>query len=222
MDWKYLYFLLSFSVGLLAGFQGIYDRYKRDSLHTLYTSSGIIYILTRGIIPAIIYLVLYGTGVIESRLAIWALGCGTGAELILRMKFYIKEEHTDVGSIELLRGPFDLLRWYQNYFLESIADSLAESRKRFVILHLPANMDFEDLCDRVFDNLNAYPPDQQHIIRATEDVTKKLKEEFEAEIQSGVDRAILNQKYKLKLGYSVLNCTGQRGFKTLLEEGRAI
>jgi hypothetical protein len=222
MDWKYLYFLMSFFVGLLAGFQGIYDRYKKDSLNASITPYGIIYLLTRGALPAVAYLVLYGSNLIETRHAVWALALGTSTEIILRMKFYIREEQTQLGTIELLRGPFDLLSWYQNYFLENIADYLAGSRKRFVVNNLPQGMSFPDLCGRVFDNLNAYPPEQQIIIRTTETAVNKLKAEFEAELQDSADPASVEHKYRLKLGYSILNCAGQRGFKTLLEESHAL
>jgi hypothetical protein len=81
------------------------------------------------------------------------LACGTGAEVVLRSRVYVKQAQKDGSPEEFLRGPFDLLRWYQNLFLEAISNPLAESRRRFVGKNLPKEIDFLALCDRVLNNI---------------------------------------------------------------------
>lgn len=214
MNWFYLYGILAFIVGLLAGFQGIYNRYKKDSLDALMTLPGIAYLFTRGFVPGTVFVIAYGSGLIQDRLAGWSLAFGIGGEALLRTKFYLGESQKAGGNIEeVTRGFADLLQWYQNRFLESIADNLAESRKKFVNTELPEGVSFSDLCTRVLNSLPAYP-DQQ--IRATiETEITKLRTEQAAEIAKG-DSQMLDQKYRLKLGYLILNIAGKRGFRTLL------
>src|SRR6266581_980679 len=109
MNLHYLYCILAFSVGLLAGFQGIYNRYKKDSLGALGTLPGVAYLLTRGLVPAIVFIVAYAAGLIESQLLVWSLGFGLGAETVLRTKFYLGEAQKPGGKIEITRGLADLL-----------------------------------------------------------------------------------------------------------------
>lgn len=215
MDWNYLYLLLSFLVGLLAGFQGVFERYKKDSLRASFTSPGIFYLFTRGAVPALIFAGLYSNRIIETKLWLQALACGTGAEVVLRSRVYVKQAQREGANIEeLLRGPFDLLRWYQNLFLESIAGRLAISRKKFVEGSLPKEINFLDLCQRLRNNVGAWPDPQA--VSVIEAAVNKLKEEFDTERQKGIQPGELEQKYRLKLGYLILNLAGENGFKTLL------
>lgn len=218
MDWKYLYFLLSFFVGFLAGYQGLHDRFKKDSWTALLTLHGLIYTLSRGIAPSLIYVSLYATSLISTNAFLWALGLGAGSEAFLRSKFYIKEEQKDGGSIDLLKGPFDLLHWYQNLMLEQAATSLTASRKRFIKSSLPQNVLFLPLCDRVVENLQAYPKDQEALMQAIEVEVRKLVDKFNEVVSQEHDPEKVNKKYCELLGYKVLNHTGMRGFKTLISD----
>lgn len=176
MDWNYLYSLVAFMIGGLAGFQGVYERYKKDSPKASTTLPGFFYLLTRAAFPAAIFAGLYGSGLIDSKLLLTSLACGACAELFLRTKFFIKQEQRGPGNIEdLLKGPLDLLRWYQNLFLEAASTGLAQSRKAFVDKHLPAAVKFQDLCERVLRNIEAYNPPRPDLKTEIE----KLKEEFD-------------------------------------------
>lgn len=176
MDWNYLYSLVAFVIGGLAGFQGVYERYKKDSPKASTTLAGFSYLLTRALFPATLFGGLYAARLIDSKLFVTSLACGTGAELFLRTKIFIKQEQKGPGNIEdLLKGPLDLLRWYQNLFLEAASTGLAQSRKAFVDKHLPASAKFHDLCERVLRNIEAYNPPPPGLKTEIE----KLKEEFD-------------------------------------------
>jgi hypothetical protein len=180
---------------------------------------------------------------IENNLLIASLACGTGAELFLRTKFFIKQEQRGPGNIEdLLKGPLDLLRWYQNLLLEAASTSLAHSKKAFVDKHLPAAVTFQDLCERVLRNIEAYNPPLTDLKTDVE----KLKDEFENDVSHNIEldtmlaREIarvgggqleipdlkqaqevsdldkLERKYRYKLGYLIYNHVGRKGFNTLL------
>lgn len=247
MNWNYLYSMVAFIIGGLAGFQGVYERYKKDSPKASTTLPGFFYLLTRAAFPAGIFAGLYGSGLIESKLLLTALACGTGAELFLRTKVFIKQEQRGPGNIEdLLKGPLDLLRWYQNLFLEAASTSLAQSKKAFVDKQLPDDVGFRDLCERVFRNMEAYDPPPP----ALKSEVEKLKDEFEKDVlplrpidggtapqleetdfvgqfkeitkkfdnqvQAIVDQAKLERQYRYKLGYLVYKHVGRKGFNTLL------
>ncbi len=224
LDWKFLFAALSFLVGALAGFQGIHSRFKKDSISASRTLFGFLYLLSRGAIPAAIFVFVYGSGLIERYLILWALTCGVSAETVLRSKFYIKETDKDGGSIDLIKGPFDLLQWYQNFVLEEAATSLAGTRKRFVKRTLPKGPSFLVLCDRVINNLSAYPPDQAITIEVVRTHVETLRNNFN-EVNSTTNpdaRTALNQQFSEQLGYAVLNAAGKRGFQTLLVEAEAV
>jgi hypothetical protein len=91
MDRVALCGLLSFAVGFLSGFQGIYERFPKDYARSTFTIWGLFYLVTRGGIGAAVY---FGagpslSGVIPNPLTL-ALVCGAGAEAVLRSQFYIK------------------------------------------------------------------------------------------------------------------------------------
>jgi hypothetical protein len=59
MDWNYLYSIVAFVIGGLAGFQGVYERYKKDSPKASTTLPGFFYLLTRATFPAGVFAGLY-------------------------------------------------------------------------------------------------------------------------------------------------------------------
>lgn len=214
MDWNYLYSLAAFLIGGLAGFQGVYERYRTDSAKASTTLPGFSYLFTRAVFPAGVFAVLYGTRAVETNLAIIALACGTGSELFLRSKVYIRQEQGPGNIEELLKGPLDLLRWYQNLFLEAAASGLADRRKKFLKKHLPPTEGVQVLYDTVLNNMDAWP-DQQLMTDLKAEVEKLVKEFNEKALAGGSDDQ-LEQKYKFKLGYLIYNRVGAKGFKTLL------
>jgi hypothetical protein len=218
LDWKYLYLLVSFSVGFLAGFQAIHDRFKKDCWSASQTKPGLGYLLSRGALPAVVFVLLYASGLIAAYQFLWSLGLGVSAEGVLRARFYIKEEQKEGGSIDILKGPFDLLHWYQNFMLEEAATVLAGTRKTFVKTNLPRELLFSALCDRTIANLQAFPPDQEAVKRAVEGEITKLKEKYHEATASAHDPNKVNKQYCELLGYAVLNSAGKKGFATLLSE----
>jgi hypothetical protein len=218
-SWDPYYFLslVSFLVGGASGFQGIYETYRKDSPRVAVTLPGFFYLISRGAVPSILFLLLYSRKIIEDNLFIWALACGTGVELILRSKISIKQTQEQGGNIqELLRGPLDLLRWYEALFLEYAAASIGERRKQFIERNLP-KQEFLETYRQIYDNIYAWP--QEITRREIEGELEKLKIEFENDLIKIVisenDKIIIEQRYRLLLGYKLLNIVGQRGFRTL-------
>ena len=120
-DFTYLYAFVSFGVGLLSGLQAVYSRYPTDSFSAALTVPGSFYLFTRGALPGIVFSVLYHSGTIQSNLFLFALGIGVTWESALRSQFLLKQSPKPGGGIdELVKGPLDLLRWYQDIFLTSI------------------------------------------------------------------------------------------------------
>jgi len=78
-------------VGLLAGFQGVYERYRIDSLRAGATTAGFAYLVTRAALPSLLFYAAYVYNMISSdMLVLKALGFGTGAEAVLRSKVYVR------------------------------------------------------------------------------------------------------------------------------------
>jgi hypothetical protein len=207
IDWNYLNSLAAFLIGSLSGFQAIHVRYPTASIRAARTIPGSFYLFTRGALPASIFVALYHYGLIKSYLFLYSLALGTGAEAFLRSQILVRQSTKEGGGVdELLRGPLDLLRWYQDVFLVAISTVDARQSLEFVKTHLPRE-DFKSLCRRVRDNLGAF----HEPIAGLEQAVEKLVVEFD----SDGDELTKNDRYRLKLGYTVLRLAGKPNFKTL-------
>lgn len=210
----WLYALLAFAVGAAAGFQGIYQRYEKDSGRAAGTFWGVVYLLSRAIVPAVVFVGLFRSRLDTPFLPLYALGCGVGAEALLRTQFYIKSAKTPEGAFqEIFKGAFDLLRWYQGFFLQSIAGGLAAIRQRTVRRALPEGQNFRGLV-AVFDkNATGYP--DPPAIADLQGKVRALETEYNAKAAEG-QNSNLDEQYRHKLGYIILNAVGRKGLKTLL------
>lgn len=217
LDWYYLFTVVAFAVGGAAGFQGIYERYKKDSIVALRSPPGILYLASRGMLPAVMFSGLYSSGSIRGHLTIWALSCGAGVELVLRSQFYVKQTNIRGGlQEEMVRGPFDLLKWYQGLFLEAIAERLAKARLKAVRCVAGGEVPFLSLCDRVDENLGAWP--NEDVRGILEGAVLRLREEFRVETSKAVPgrTGAVDQQYRLKLGFVILNNIGYEGLKIVM------
>jgi hypothetical protein len=202
-------------VGLLSAFQGIYERYRIDSLRAASPAPGILYLITRAAVPGLLFYAAYAYKLVSGDwLVLKALGLGAGTEVVLRSKIYVKETANDAAQFEeLLKGPLDLLRWYQDLFLTLAAARLAKARKSFIDRNLPAGGGFTDLCTEVLNNLGAWPSAGERAELETD--VNNLQQKYTAEKNLGANGQ-LDRKYRLKLGYLILGRVGKSGFKTLL------
>lgn len=171
---------------------------------------GLFYLLSRGLIPAAIFAGLYHEDLLRTHLLLWALVCGTGAELLLRSQVFIKQQ----GAEELSKGLFDLVRWYQNLTLEVAGSRVAEGNQRFIKKHLPKNVAFSDLCQRVETNSEALVDEGKKLNIKV--MVQGLKSDFEKQKQDRPEEAEQIQSHKL--AYSLKGIVGERVFKTLFKE----
>jgi len=216
MDWKYLFSLLSFLIGFLFGFQAIYDRYKSDPVSAMRTRYGLSYVCIRGAIPALIFVSVYRAGYLADNVAFLAAASGGGLEFVVRLKIYFKEVERDGGRMDLLKGPFDLLQWIQNWFLEEVATSLAATRLTKVKSKLPAGVNFPELCQRASDNLYAFSP-QSGLVEKIEAEIQSLRKKFEEDMQKGHDPEELDRRYRERLGLAISYLGGPRVFDILMQ-----
>jgi hypothetical protein len=220
LDWKYLYFLVSFCIGVLAGFQGIYNRFKQQSSTAVKTSWGVLYLLSRGVLATTLFLIAIINGVVKSKYLLWALVFGATSEIALRTQFYIRETTKGGRTSDLLKGPFDLVKWYQDFFLVKAQESSAQARKRFIKSNLPESVSFPDLCVRAVLNLNAYPAEQMKMVTVIASEVAKLRDKYKEDCEKidAPSRDQLNKEYCIRLGYAVLNAGGEKAFQILLVE----
>jgi len=86
----------------------------------------------------------------------WALVCGTGSEVLLRSNFFIKKAElpgqgaaNPQSSQDIMVGPLDLLKWWQELALSWTGTDLSAKRLSFVDKHTPQAEDFQLLCKLV-------------------------------------------------------------------------
>jgi hypothetical protein len=207
-DWNYVYALIALVIGVAAGFQGVYERYKKGAGKASRTLPGATYLLSRGLLPGAGFVAALNAGYIVLHPLLTAVVCGAGAETFLRTQFYVKRRETKSGEKDdVLAGPFDLLRWYQNFFLESAGDNLAKSRLKYVRASVPSDVSFPELCDRLERNLGAWT-DARAKQALLEDIAK-----FRAAYAAASSPS--NEQYRMQLGFRVLDEVGRSGLQTL-------
>lgn len=215
MDPQVSWAILSFLIGIGAGFKDLYERYPDAFEVAAGQWPGTCYLLSRGVLPAAVFVVLFETGVIATRLPLQALAIGTGAELFLRSSFLVKTAQKPAGTIdEVLKGPLDLFRWYQDFFLITLlSDRVAARKNEWMKNNLPPGT-FDALCARVIGNLDVLQAEDQRRKQIVSAITT-LEQEREREKNAGSDSATLDAKYRRKLGFAVLNRAGRTLFVTL-------
>lgn len=158
-----------------------------------------------------VFIGLYHFGRIGDPLWFWAAGCGIGLETVLRSKLYIKKGRKNE---DIFLSGLDLLRWYQNLFLDVAGDVLSISKIKFVKSNLPGDASFQDLRNRVLDHLSGLT--DLKVQADIRNAIEELREKFDREIQEGEDRTRLEEHYRYQLCYSILDKAGKKIFKTLL------
>lgn len=132
------------------------------------TAPGLLYLLSRGLVPAATFALLNAGSLFNDRgpLWVWALICGTGSEVLLRSNFFIKKaelpgaapvspNNSQPQAQDIMIGPLELLKWWQELALSYIGTHLSEKRLRFVDKNTPETDDFPLLCSTTQDRVSA-------------------------------------------------------------------
>ena len=222
-------FGLPFIVGLLAGFQGVWQRFQNNAFRAVRTPPGTGYLVSRGLVPLGTFAALYAfRGLAVADATTWGLAAasGLGSEAVLRTKVYLK---TDQKGVDLYRGLFDLLKFYQDICLEAAAGRLAESIKAFVQKSMNEGPSFPEVLKKVRQNLGFLDPSLlARDLNLVEKDLKRLEAEYTTRLATlqqgnpGPSQAQLNdleREYRIKLGYLLLTAVKQsrRNYRTVAE-----
>lgn len=216
-----LYAVVAFLIGLFAGFQGVYERFRKDSWKACLTLLGVSYLLSRGLLAAIVYVTVSATPFLPDHPFLRALICGAGAEIVLRSRVYVKRIDKGAGNFEdLIRGPLDLLRWYQDLFLTTIEDD-AVKRKIRQVEQIVSRWNLFPLMHERFEHRilgwNKTLPEVIEVKKAVANLNSKYREDSQraaSKLDSSLDR-----KYRYQLCYSIEDSLGEKGLDTIFEEG---
>lgn len=217
MDWNYSFGILSFIIGSLAGFQGVYEVYGPYSGRALMVRPGIFYLVTRGLFPAIVFAAFYHYRIVVQFLWLQAIACGGGWEVFARSKIYIKKVRpADDGVEDLLKGPLNLVRWYQGLFLKLIDGTFAKEKIVFIQRNLPQGVNFPKLSSRILNRIEAWTDDELKTkvrsgitrLATTYDTEKK------AVLNSELDE--FDEKFRYTLCYMLLNLVTKSEIITLM------
>jgi hypothetical protein len=214
-DWNYLYCLIAFVVGVGAGYQGISERYGSYSGRACRFPPGLIYMFTRGLVPAAIFAGLYNYGQLKQFLWLEAAAIGTGWELFARTKFFVKQTDDNGKTEDIYKGPFDLVQFYQSLFLAKIDGYGVQDKIRFMRENLTENPNFISISNQVLLRVNGY--NNQETRTKLEAGIQGLIKEFQDEIAKGTpDTTDLETKFTIKLIYSLMREVSRGETKTLI------
>lgn len=212
--------VIPFFMGFLLGFQSLSESYPFNPSKALKTLQAWIYLFIRGIIPTITFAYIFANRLIELNPILLAIVCGGGTEVILRSEIFIKKINTPEGEKDLFKGPFDLLKWLQNYFLSNIDDILAEDMIDTVnqyYTQVKGETNFSKLCDRILINSGSFSDADKRA--RIETAVNKWKEKWEMEKDSITESQ--EKFYKscfFKLCYELKNVATEKAWKTLFKE----
>lgn len=227
MDWTHFLSVLSFAIGVAAGFQGIYERYPDFAVRAAWTRPGRLYLATRGVLPAAVFCFSKAQGFMAEEPFALALICGGGAEILLRTRLHLRTTTTKEGAHTSATegvqaeenetaseanarvaavGFFDLLKFWQNYFLKLIQPKYATWRIDLVERHDP-KLPFLTVLEQIEHHLPAFNLDATEKATVSEQLTNvKQKHETEPARQ---------ERYRRMLLYVILNNLGEEGFRAI-------
>jgi len=215
------YFLLSFGVGILSGFQGVYERFRTESRRAALSSMGILYLCSRGLVAALVYFLISSYTPILANYPVWrAIACGAGAEAILRSKFYVTRIKKGADSFEdVVRGPLDVLHFYQEFFLISIENEFTRRKIVHVSDIVKEWPSFLAMWAAFDANVLAWPQGRQDVIE-TRKAVRLLRDRFtrEAQATGGVIDATTEKRYRHELCYIVLSNLGEGALDSLFKQ----
>jgi len=216
------YVCVSALVGILAGFQGIYERFGSDSWKATVTRWGLLYLATRGALAAAAFFAVPLIPVLTQPPILRALAAGAGSEGILRSRFYFKrgkKKGTDVLQ-EVIRGPFDLLRFYQDFFLTTIEDN-----ERWATIALVEGIaerwkSFAEMCTVVERKLLAWS-ESKDVGVALRKAVADLRARFDRDARrkdGAADPSVIDREYRCLLCYKIEEHLGEKGLRQFLDE----
>jgi hypothetical protein len=205
--------LLAFGFGVLAGFQALDNRYPQESLTLAVRPFGLTYLGLRGAVPASLFCIILGRVTVSPW--VLALGLGVSTELFLRLKVFIKENQKPDGTIEqILAGPFDLLKWYQDFFLEKLGVDRGDIRLKAVKKLIPKSLSFEELCKRIADRLALV--EDPAVRQKIDDAVNVQQETFTNDTTTATGAK--ETRYKDRLGFALMAAAEKRVIGQLVKE----
>jgi hypothetical protein len=181
----------------------------------LRTVTGWLYWITRGLVPAACYWAVWANalGGVHS----WAVaaGCGLGSEAVLRSRFYVRTAKQNEKPVDVYKGLFDLVEWYQNLLLKAASDQLAAGRIAYMQAAFANLTSFPELCDKIRLNAKGFHLSGKdigfHVEKALKDFGK------EAAVIAKTATLALHIEYAHELGYVLIELVGRNGFATLVK-----
>ena len=221
LDYNYLWAIIAFAFGALAGYQGIYDFYGPQSKKALVLLPGIAYLLSRGAFPALAFSVLYGYRLIAHDLWLQSVLCGSSWELFVRSKWYVKKIRGGGKELEdLYKGPLDIVRAYQTLFLKAIDPHFAKRKIAFAKANLEEGLSYSELANRVIEGLSAWSDEDTKA--KVQSLVESYSTPCEKELANPKQQtaAQINLKYNYRLCHTLVRELGEDATKILIESKR--
>jgi hypothetical protein len=197
--------LLAGVLGIAAGLQAIYEKHPKEFIDGSVTFPGVLYLLSRGALPGIAFVLLYPRGYLGSIDWVAALVCGVSSEALLRSQFFIKR--TGTGE-EVLAGPLDLLKSWQAIMLQYVGPHVARKKKHFIDTYLP-KQPFLDLCKIAKQNLGLFD----------ENRTKQIRDEVDGLLaKHHAETTPSDAEYRLQLGFLLYRYLERAEFKVVVQK----
>lgn len=210
-DFLSLHLLAPIVIGWASGFQVVCAEFPSDALRSLRKLPTWAYLLSRAGLAVAAYGLWFQTKQQHDWLA--ALGCGAGAEIVLRSQFQLwqKKPSGRAKAEAVSWGVVNLLEWYQKLWLKMTGASLATERLAFIADLTTGQVDFHAAVKRARNKAKAWKPD---VVR--QQINEKLDEIDKAFAKESNPTATKHIEYIETLGYALLDLVGRENTRVLL------
>jgi len=216
---NYAWGLLSFVLGILAGFQGVHETFGKEALSAAKTWPGLFYLLSRALLPAVAFIVALIQQWLHWHPALLALAMGVATESILRSQFFLRQQGGDpLERKEISKGIFDLLRWYQDWLLEHARVPIAIQRLESMQRHAPPGP-VREVLRRAISNLPAWPDpaDRDFLTKELSKLEADLAEDLKKE---PTRESEFDEAYRMRVYMVFRNKLGEEAAEKFLASSR--
>lgn len=224
--YNYLFALLALAIGVAAGFRSIHedDRFRSNAKSAAGTLWGWFYLISRGVVSAAAFCVLYYLGKIGDEplaLLMWSGFCGLSAEIVLRstIYLYLKKESKSGGVDKQVNvSPLEFLRWWQGYCLQQASGPVAKEAQRTIRKLMQTPMSFEALIGLINKNKGALQSYGSAKINRLEKEIQRLTQEYKHKTKGKGDKKdSFDEIYCHGLAYSILEILDRDAIEILFK-----
>jgi hypothetical protein len=204
-------------LGLVAGFQGVCDRFQSNYFKAAINPLGITYMVSRALVSTVTFFGASAISILPGHPLYRAFLCGLGAETLLRSRFYALRVKKAEGTYEdWVKGPLDAWRWWQNLLLTTIDNRFSQDSIAPVEKIASSWESIEEMCEVFNHRILAWDEKRVDVADLKTKVSNLLARFHKEPAESGENSDSRKDKfYRLQLAHLVDDRLGREALEKI-------